>query len=308
MPIPVLRATYMKHLLLLLWSLLLLALCPIHAQGTRPAASLASSRFTDRIAAYQRFLSGLDVRDAASIGQAAQEFERVFQGLPVAECDSAFTLFEQFYMLLERSLPLSQEAVDMSADRFKALDDAFREQGFCIRVDEGEAYVQMEPSGLYARLSPMLSAPMQAYLKQYVLEWSEQFSKDAVLLQPLPRIIDWIAWAEDFERTYPQFRRRPDVVRNRRYYQYVLAYGTDNTPSIQIPFRGESGFQPDPDPRTFKYAPQFRQAYDYLLSKYPRSEAAQLFTPYIQLLQGNRFREAMQMREQWMQKGLINME
>ncbi len=125
---------------------------------------------------------------------------------------------------------------------------------------EGGIYLEYDYAWLLKEIGDDLSDPVKDYLRITADEASMPLSRDGAIVLPLQTLADRVLNTEKLQTQQLPATFANDIKKVNTYYSNALLFGADNTPSIT---RGST-----------KIAPQFDQAYSYVVSKSPQSAIA----------------------------------
>lgn len=239
---------------------------------------------------YVVFIKSLNLTDPENATKAARRYADLFKGQAPATCDTAFLIFSAYYDKLNNSLDDTHfNRADRSdtilmgkvkpgklpvkvAKYLKQLND----NGFTIIMEEGDTYVGQERDFVARWFYDSVSPAMKVYLEQLNKENKAIYVEDASIIISAKLLVDREIWWEQFVKDNPGFISIADAAINQKSYLQALLQGTDNT------------WVMDDKNNLSDY---FKDAYSYLLDKYPSSAAAKLVAPYYTFLkEGRRYR------------------
>ncbi|SEO94838.1 hypothetical protein SAMN05428947_105186 [Mucilaginibacter sp. OK283] len=239
---------------------------------------------------YVVFIKSLNLTDPENATKAARRYADLFKGQAPATCDTAFLIFSAYYDKLNNSLDDTHfNRADRSdtilinkvkpgklpvkvAKYLKQLND----NGFTIIMEEGDTYVGQDRDFIARWFYDSVSPVMKVYLEQLNNENKAVYIEDASIIISAKRLVDREIWWEQFVKDNPGFISIADAAINQKSYLQALLQGTDNT------------WVMDDKNNLSDY---FKDAYSYLLDKYPLSSAAKLVAPYYTFLkEGRRYR------------------
>lgn len=192
--------------------------------------------------------------DSTGADSAAAALMRFVKEVVKKENDSLYNSDEDF-------LPLLNPALTTLTNRQKAVMSSLHANRLKL-VSNGEGGVYVVPS--YETILPTVKARTSAAVDHYfdliAKEDTTTVFLDAGLAIELPELVDRLVLTETLmEQPLPK-RFAIEVGRLNLFYTEALVNGADNTPSLDF--------------GTTKLNDNFRKAYDYLLAKYPTSDAA----------------------------------
>lgn len=239
---------------------------------------------------YVVFIKSLNFTDPENATTAAGRYVELFKGQAPAACDTAFLIFSAYYDKLDKTLDdIHNDRTDRSdtilmrevkpgklpakvAKYLKQLND----NGFTIIMEEGDTYVGQDRDFISKWFYESVSPVMKAYLEQLNKENKAVYMEDASIIISAKQLVDREIWWEQFVKENPGFISITDASVNQKSYLQALLQGTDNT------------WVMDDQNRLSDY---FKEAYNYLLDKYPSSAAAKFVAPYYAFLkEGHRYR------------------
>lgn len=127
---------------------------------------------------------------------------------------------------------------------------------------EGSVYAVPDHNWITNTLQPKTSSSVDAYLNLLSREESEPTLLDAGLAIEPAVLADRLISSEKLIGKRMPKTFADDLARRHRFYLGTLLFGSDNSPALEYN-----------DPAITE---QYKSGYDYLLSKYPSSEAARL--------------------------------
>lgn len=233
---------------------------------------------------YKAYLGSLDKHDPASTGQAIRRFEALFAGKSnMVTCDAAYAAFFDFY---ERSLSLLQrknfgnfQHLAPSLKRYHRATMLDNEQtrllgdnGFNFGIENGKVVLAPDMDFIYRVFYRECSTPMRAYMNQYQLEvpnfWLDQ---EELLINP-EQLMRWTLSWNYLVATYTDFIWHADAKNRLERHLNILLDGTPKTPAFD-------------DNQVLKE--DFKQAYEYVVKRYPDSKIGQSFQHYLEVLEDN---------------------
>lgn len=239
---------------------------------------------------YVVFIKSLNFTDPENATTAAGRYVELFKGQAPAACDTAFLIFSAYYDKLDKTLDdIHYDRTDRSdtilmrkvkpgklpakvAKYLRHLND----NGFTIIMEEGDTYVGQDRDFISKWFYESVSPVMKAYLEQLNKENKAVYMEDASIIISAKQLVDREIWWEQFVKENSGFISITDASVNQKSYLQALLQGTDNT------------WVMDDQNRLSDY---FKEAYNYLLDKYPSSAAAKLVAPYYAFLkEGHRYR------------------
>ncbi|MFL5731156.1 MAG: hypothetical protein ACJ75J_16835 [Cytophagaceae bacterium] len=300
----------MKHILYLPAFLLLFSCNTSEVKNSEsktentPAISNAQKLLSD----YTAYIAGLDSMDVESSGKAARQYQELFKGQAPGLCDSAYLLFDGFYERMDRNLNTLLEKDTTSYDELvihyydstrapvsKTLLDynqKLKDNGFQIAMDEGMTYVAQYRLFIVNSFGPLVSKAMKDYLTETDLETEEGFSSDGGMIISVSRLADRIVWWEKFINANPDFIELSKAKELKKTYLTYLFNGMDNTPLYE-------------DAETMTLSGMYVEGYQYLLSKYPDTQAASLVNPFYTAVKQKQKSRVEALIEQYKKQDLI---
>lgn len=239
---------------------------------------------------YVVFIKSLNFTDPKNATKAAKKYAELFKGQAPATCDTAFLIFSNYYDKLNLELDdIHQKATGMAdtelagnvkPEKLRAKAGSYltklKNNGFDITMEEGVTYVGQDRDFIARWFYDFVSPVMKMYLEQLNKENKDIYIEDASITISAKQLVDREIWWEQFVEENPGFISIADAAINQKSYLQALLQGTDNT-WIMDDQNNLNDF--------------FKDAYEYLLDKYPSSAAAKLIAPYYAFLKaGRRYR------------------
>lgn len=189
----------------------------IYHAGDTPSAATHSSNTS----IYKQWLSNLDTQKVTNGFLAMQRFQQLFAKQPLATCDTAFYLFDQFHARLYdyiSSNPNHNDSATLIANGFRTYEE------------EGLPQIARSWTFLNRYFTPYVSAEMKELLTQKSKEDKEGFQDDAALTIPPDHLIERTVFWETFAHNHPAFIYTQAARDQHAFYLRVLLTGSDNTP------------------------------------------------------------------------------
>lgn len=250
---------------------------------------------------YRHFLASLDTTKAESALKATDKYKSVFNGQSAGLCDSAFVYYQAVLDTIENelNLKLQDDTTDYSvpsdpatAQKLTVIKKNLATNGFKVSYNEGMMYIEQNRNTVYQQLSPMLSDPMKAYLKELELEHREGFATDEAIVISPRKHVDRIIWYENFMKANPKFVFADNCNNYKKAYLTYLITGFDNTKLFS-------------NRQDMQLSHYFSTAYSYLFQKYPQSNAASLLKPYFTAISQKQAATMKDLKKQYIIKGYI---
>ncbi|MDD3080480.1 MAG: hypothetical protein PHH37_15445 [Paludibacter sp.] len=254
------------------------------------------------ISAYKSFLNNLDSTDMNTVTEATNQFKTVFTNKRPGLCDSAFVLYQSYLDTVETKLneQIMNDTTDYSVlysgetvpKRILDFQSRLQKNGFKIISEEGMAYIEQNRDFVFGQLSDMVSPAMKNYMQEIAIENKEGFSSDAAITISPQKHVDRIIWYENFIKDNPGFALLDNCKNYKKAYLTYLITGFDNTPLFE--------YSSD-----MILTPYYTKAWNYLIKKYPDSEAASLINPYYTAAKQKQENVMKDLKKQYVIKGLI---
>lgn len=258
--------------ILVLPLVLILAACEAGIEKTKPAAANTVPQPEPSLALFTDTLQTLDVESPAAIERAITLFDRLAPHDSTG-ADSAAAALMRFVQeaATKKNDSLQRTPADyfwLSASNSAALTDSQKATQSNLHarrlkpVADGEGGVYFVP--LYETILPTLkertSASVDDYLNLKAKEDTMPVFLDAGLAVDITELVDRLVTAEKLTAYSLPKTFAAEAGRLHRFYTSALLFGSDNSPS--------TGYN------TTMLNDNFRKGYDYLLAKYPSSNAA----------------------------------
>lgn len=192
--------------------------------------------------------------DSTSADSSASALMRFVQEVVTREND-------RFFKDTTDYLPLLDPASNTLTDKQKALKTNLHTNQLKL-VSNGEGGVYLVP--YYETILPALksktSAPVDTYLDLMAKEDTTPTILDAGIVIEMPELVDRLVTGEQLTTQKLPKRFKAEAARLNQFYLHALVMGADNTPVF--------------DYETSLLNEEFKKAYDYLLAKYPSTQAA----------------------------------
>jgi hypothetical protein len=248
----------------------------------------------EKLQTYQNFLNKLDTADLLSASKAGTEFLQIFKDTDLDTNDSAFTLFQDFHTQMTAPIQTivdkeNENYLELFLDRgkvskaVKEFSEKIKTNGFRLGTVEGYVYVAVLPSFQRKYFFDKLSPAMQSYFVAWEKEGQEGTADDGgLLVEPIilaERLVFW----ENFAKTYPNFRRKQEVIFQKQGLIDMLLNGLPNTPAFLYD--------------TNDLEKSYRVAYRFLIDKNADTEAGKLFIEYYNILSKNNLKDSPKAQE-----------
>jgi hypothetical protein len=262
------------------------ALKPVHARNNAPLFQYGNPVLLQ----YDRYIAGLDTESVEMSGQALDTFQLLFKKQPVAVCDTAFYIFNQYHNKLSYFLNMNTDKDSINYEDFlfpgennkmpvlskkqKAIKHKLDQGGFALEAGEG-VYITQDQHFLSQYFAKYVSPAMKQYLVQLAKEQKEGFDEEGGLTIDPPVLADRTVWWEQFSRANTNFiySKRASLTYN--LLLYVLMEGeSDGAREFHY---DSSGLNVD----SVKLSDYFKTAWTYMQEKHPQSQATAVVTPYL---------------------------
>ncbi len=267
------------------------------------------NRTPNKLIQYRNIVSKLDSFEISSISSAIQRYKDLFVTESKEKCDSAFVIFNEFYEKVDRCVNLLHQK---NADKFDSLfivydnnkerpklsktildyKNKIERNGFLITMDEGTTFLKKDWDFIEKFFRPFVSQALSLFLEHVNIENKEGFSTDGGIYITFKQFVDRIVWWETFVAKHDNFVLLQMSENIRRDYITFLFKGMDNTPLLDFQSKKLSDF--------------YKDAYKYLVEKYPKSEVAALIKPYYTMFENGENHKAQILLHQYTSKGIVN--
>lgn len=261
-----------------------------------------------KLGEYKNYILQLDSFDAASSTMAAKKFKELFAKQTDVLCDSAFAIFNGLYESLDRNLNEKHQKDTTNYDplvyvyekgkepiipqKLTDYNKKLKDNGFEVAMDEGMTFILQDRDFISTHFFSSVSSSMREYLTQLNKENKEGFATDGGLIISPTQLAERIIWFENFMTANPNFIFSAQCLDTKTSYLSILLTGMDNTPLYD-------------DYETKKLSQYYADGYQFLLSKYPNSQATKVVKPYFLALKQNQTAKAESLLKQYKEQGII---
>jgi hypothetical protein len=225
----------------------------------------------EKLSALSNFFKNLDLKKIASGKQAWDYVKNRFSDTNKQTTDAAFFLLLHFLSRMEyegdyytqtEQFPWTeqdQEAIHnntFDVDKYP-LTRQFANSGFRPAYAEGAIFPVVDYQALADFFSPRCSPGAVDYLKQSLEEQLNPEFSDGGIVLPLQQVADRAAFWEKFNLNYPYFPLSEETRSFEQFTREILMTGSDNTPIFNY--------------ETKEILPEYKETWDYVLSKYPQT-------------------------------------
>jgi hypothetical protein len=144
------------------------------------------------------------------------------------------------------------------------------QNGFRLAIVEGDMDLIVDVDFLARQFYRLVSPEMRAYLNQKQLESETNWIENKKLLVSARKIAEWTVFWSNFADKNTNFILTPEAQQNTREYLQILIYGLQNTPVFD---------------KDKKLMPEFKEAYEHIISISADSQIGERILAYYQTLQ-----------------------
>lgn len=257
------------------------------ASGKVAAAVVARKKGSDIpnmpiVEAYNQYLKGLSDKNIYSVTAAADELQRVCENSTMATADLAFISFRGLLRRVETQVKktfnaqkyahLKKELVEYGRvyPNSDSLLWRLEQNGFRLAIVEGNMGLIIDVDFLARQFYRLVSPEMRAYLNQKQLESETNWIENKKLLVSARKIAEWTVFWSNFADKNTKFVLAPEAQQNAGEYLQILIYGLQNTPAFD---------------KNNKLMPEFKEAYEHIISISADSQIGERIVAYYQTLQ-----------------------
>ena len=225
----------------------------------------------EKLSALANFLKNLDPKKIASGKQAWDYVKNRFPDSNKQTTDAAFFLLQHFLCRMEyegdyytqtEQLPWTeQDQLAIHNNTFDAnkypLTRQLANSGFRLAYAEGAIFPVVDYQVLADFFIPKCSPGAVDYLRQSLEEQLNPEFEDGGIVLPLQQVADRAVFWEKFNMNYPYFPLSDETRSYEQFTRQMLVTGSDNTPIF--------------DYETKEILPEYKEMWDYVLSKYPQT-------------------------------------
>jgi hypothetical protein len=233
-------------------------------------------------------LQKLNDADMASVPTAEYIIEKYLNSVKdESQKDSIFLSFNQIFYAAANAM---SDSFDTKYKKLLSKIDSNREDrqtrdfrkclsmcGMQLYMEEGNWYLDMEPSYMLDIFKGRISPAMDEYLEIRSKEIKEGFSDDAGLLisfnELYKRVIAW----ESFTQRYPHFFMDINTSEYSVQYMSTLLTGMDNSPVFS--------YEDD------KLDPEIKKLYESIINRHEPRKSTRIISEYYDLLRANNFKQ-----------------
>lgn len=257
-----------------------------------------------KITEFKAFVEQLDSSDMVSAVKAVDKYKAVFTGQSALLCDSGFVVFQALYDSLEHNLGMKHQNDTTNYEPLLYSDQASVSQnlkdyrknlqanGFKISASEGVTYIEQDRSFIARNFYTLVTPAMKSYLAELQKENKEGFAIDGAISISPRQLVGRIVWYEKFITENPDFVFKDNCKNYQKAYLTYLVSGYENTTLYS-------------DEEAKELSDFYVNAYNYLASKFPDTQIAQMVAPYYEALKLKQTEKARAMHKDFVIKGKI---
>lgn len=257
-----------------------------------------------KITELKAFVEQLDSSDMTSAVKATEKYKEIFTGQPALLCDSGFVVFQALYDSLEQNLNVKHQNDTTNYEPLLYNDQASVPQslkdykknlqlnGFKISASEGVTYIEQDRNFIARNFYALVTPAMKNYLMELQKENKEGFAIGGAISISPRQLVDRTVWYEKFMTENPDFVFKDNCKNFQKAYLTYLVSGYENTRLYS-------------DEDTKELSDFYVNAYNYLVSKFPDTQIAQLVVPYYDALKLKQSEKARALHKDFVIKGKI---